>query len=101
MMFLCWDCNFSIKDGEEDESSQRCMTLGYVTSAVPTFFSALTRFTQNLIFQGRRGLLRDASQQQTESNGQHNGHMIVVIRKKCFHRTLEVTNGLKIQRQIT
>ena len=55
MTFWCWDLNFGIKDNEEDESSQRCMTLGYVTSAVPTFFFALTRFTQNLTFQGRTG----------------------------------------------
>ena len=60
LIFQRWDCNFSIKDGEEDESSQRCMTLGYVTSAVPTFFFALTRFTQNLTFQGRTGQLKIA-----------------------------------------
>ena len=35
-------CNFILKaedkNDDEDESSQRCMTLSYVTSAVPTIF---------------------------------------------------------------
>ena len=56
------------KNDDEDESSQRCMTSSYVTSAVPTIFSFspfLNRKVKVLIYFLPAGELRQAAIDQT------------------------------------